>query len=201
MMPKKHPTFSPLQMRGVIKLSNGKIMHWNCFRISYKVTTALIGDSIVRDICINGVCAYSIPGGTIEDFRRPEVLLQLCPYQNIIVGSIGGNDLTTREGICLRNPVDVFNDFMDLVNLLALFVDIVMTVSQRFGGLSQVTDFNRLLEQSSALSTYKTRRKVHRLQCWEADKVHLTLSGRRDFCKAEGDLRNVFHFLPHSCPN
>ena len=105
MMPNKHPTFSPLQVKGVIKLSNGKHMHWNCFRNSYKVTTALIGDSIVRDICINGVCAYSIPGGTIEDFRRPEILLQLCPYQNIIVGSIGGNDLTTREGICLRNPL------------------------------------------------------------------------------------------------
>ena len=191
---KKHKPFSPSQVTGVIILSNGRRMHWNCFRNSYKISTALIGDSILRDICIDGICTYSIPGGTIEDFLLPEVQLQLCPYEIVIVGSIGGNDLTDKRGVCLKSPMEVFHD---LSNMISHFVGrvFIMTLLQRHGGLNYFSELNKLLDQS-ALITYKTRRKVHRLVCWEADGVHLSLQGRRDFCKAVSDLRKKFKICP-----
>ena len=184
---KKHKPFSPSQVTGVIILLNGRRIHWNCFCNSYNISTALIGDSILRHICIDRICTYSIPGGRIEDFLLPEVQVQLCPHETVIVGSIGGNDLTDKRGVCLKSPMEVFHD---LSNVISHFVGrmFVMTLLQRRSGLNCFSELNKLLDQS-ALITYKPRRKLHRLICWEADDVHLSLQGRKNFCKAVSELR------------
>ena len=185
--------FSPVQENGAIELSSGKVMVWNTFRNDFKVTQALIGDSLIRDICVNGACTYSISGGTVADFLADDVLQQLGYYETIIVASVGGNDLVDKDGYaseCHKKVHAAFEVLLDKFAGVAKEV-LVMTICQRHGGHKSITNFNGLV-LTSARKTGNTRKKVYALDCWQADKVHLTPKGKRDFCKAISALRKKY---------
>ena len=58
----------------------------------------MIGDSLLRDICTDGMCVYSTPGEIVEDFLAPDVLNYLFSCDIVILGSIGGNNITNSSG-------------------------------------------------------------------------------------------------------
>ena len=190
---KKHERFSARQQQGSVELHSGRTMFWNFFDNDVKIDIALIGDSLLRDICTNGMCVYSIPGEVVEDFLAPDVLDHLFCYKIVILGSIGGNNITTRSGKGAEKPDDVLKKTKLLVGLLSEknITVIVNTLTQRHGGHDWITEYNQLLLASELIS-HKVRGKLYSLDCWQDDRVHLTLKGRRDFCKSLKELQKSF---------
>ena len=87
-------------MRG----QSGRTILWNCFDDDVMIGRALIGDYVLRDICTDGMCAYSILGGIVEVVLTPYVQKHLFCYKKVILGSIDGNNITNHSGKGAENP-------------------------------------------------------------------------------------------------
>ena len=63
------------------------------------------------------VLLLSISGGLVHQFCNPWLLEELKLYLNIIIGSLGGNDLRCRSGVVLNTPQEVFSELKELMEL------------------------------------------------------------------------------------
>ena len=95
-----------------------KLINWREYNNELAIDTAVIGDSIVREFVVDGTATFSISGGLVHHFCNPWLLEELKLYLNIIIGSLGGNDLRSRSGVVLNTPQEVFSELKELMELL-----------------------------------------------------------------------------------
>ena len=98
--PKKKfkPSFSKQQIQGRLwKEINGRKLEflYNNFDYEKKINTAIVGDSIVDSLCVDGCVSLSLSGGRVEQFYA--LLDTLESYKSVIF-IIGGNNLSLEAG-------------------------------------------------------------------------------------------------------
>ena len=71
----------------------------------FPVDTALVGDSIVDNVCMNGVSTFSRGGGIVSDFYS--FIPTLKSYPKIVI-AVGGNNLS-HYGKPGESPEDVLD--------------------------------------------------------------------------------------------
>ena len=186
------PAFSEAQFQGrLTKLgTHGRTREfiYNDFCNEIGVTTALIGDSIVDNICLNGCFTYSLSGGHINDFFY--LLPTLKSYNNIII-ALGGNNLS-HYNEAGEEPWRVLEQMQSLRNAMLAAENspnVVCTVLRRLRANHElIARYNELLINSD-MSTFKLHREVTKRRKFNDDGIHLTLKGRRAFACAMKKLR------------
>ena len=114
-------TFSAQQLQGLIKkeIVRGKTKEflYTNFVNKIAVETALIGNSIVYNIRLNGCSTFPLSGGVVNDFY--DLLLTMKSYAKIIV-CLGGSNLSkyNEPG---EAPESVLAQLKELVDAIAKF--------------------------------------------------------------------------------
>ena len=157
------------------------------------VETALIGNSIVYNIRLNGCSTFSLSGSVVNEFN--DLLPTMKSYAKIIV-SLGGNNLSiyNESG---EAPESVLAQLKELVDAIAKIENqpkvVVCTVLRRTkSNHSYINKFNNLLVISE-LSVFKFHWQVYKNQKFLEDGIHLTLRGRKTYaCVIKKLLKEKF---------
>ena len=186
-------TFSAQQLQGRIKKETvrGKSREflYTNFVNEVAVETALVGDSIVDNICLNGCSTFSLSGGVVNDFY--DLLPTMKSYGKIIL-SLGGNNLS-RYNEPGEEPESVLAQIKDLVDAFAKLENqprvVVCTVLRRTrANHSYIKTFNDILVNSE-LSVFNLHRQVYKNRNFLEDGIHLTLRGRKTYACGMKKLR------------
>ena len=179
------PAFSPAQVQGrIIKQpTTGRQLEFlfSNFANEEKVHTAIIGDSIVDNLCVNNCIVYSLSGGVVSEFHA--LLDTLTSYRNVIL-LLDGNNLSKFDAAG-QEPEEFFKEiqqlFFEIRNLSHKPKAVVCTVLKRLNAKhTNIDRFNAILTNSS-LPSFKMHQEVHKKKCFlESDGVHLTLQGRQN---------------------
>ena len=153
------------------------------------VSTVLLDNSIVVNICLNECVTYSLGGGCVKDFEQ--ILPSLATYRKVII-ALGGNNLS-RFDEPEEEPAEVLRQMQQLVTKLKEAGNrpdvTVWTVLRRTKAKHDyIHKFNELLTKSE-LSSFKLHREVYKNRNFMEDGVHLTLRGRKIFACAIKKLR------------
>ena len=191
---------------GEINLESlNKTISWFRFNNGYHVDTVMIGDSILRNVIINGAVTMSISGGRVADYMNWEVLNILQTYRNVIIGSLGGNDLTNRQGVQLQTPQQIVERLELLQATLqqagcSVFLATVCPRFERHNNHPRIdiTNLNALVMSSRSFKYVNQSKFVYlRQRDFNNDGVHLTRVGKRNFCPGIKKLRTQFAVLPN----
>ena len=148
--------------------------------------TALVGDSKVDNVCMNGVSTFSRGGGIVSDFYS--FIPTLKSYPKIVI-AVGGNNLS-HYGKPGESPEDVLDQLKSLREAILV---VLSTVLRRLKDThDRIKSFNKLLENSD-IPSFSLHRQVFKRRSFMDDGVHLILKGRRNYACAMKKLRNA-HF-------
>ena len=190
--------FSSYQAQGrIIKTGTSndrtsEILYTN-FVNEFPVDTALVGDCIVDNVCMNGVLTFSRGGGIISDFYS--FIPTLKSYPKIII-LVGGNNLS-HYGKPGESPEDVLEQLKSLREAILKLEHkpqlVLCTVLRRLKDThDNLKRFNKLLENSD-IPSFSLHRQVFKRRSFVDDGVHLTLKGRRNYACGMKKLRKA-HF-------
>ena len=193
--PKKKfkPLYSLSQEHGrIVKNSDsGKTFEfiYNNFSNNENIHTAIVGDSIFDNICIDNCVTFSLSAGKIDDFFF--LFDTLKPYPNIIL-AVGGNNLSNRNGGPGEQPPDVLRNIRELYEGIKTLQHsprvIVCTVLKRLNCEHfNIQSFNAMLTNSN-LPYFKLHQEVFKPKGFMPDGVHLNEKGRRDMASAVNKL-------------
>ena len=179
-----------------------KSIYWNEIRNGCPIESTLIGDSIVKNVTVSGITTYSIPGAQVFHFLEPEVLEVIAGYKNVIIGSLGGNNLRTRDGNQIMDPYEVIKE----IDLLKQKLNdrqcrvIVCTVCARYDNMDgtqreDIKELNKYIMDKGRYQFFNMHKYVYSInQDYRLDAVHLSDIGIWNYCKGIKNLRKMFEF-------
>ena len=181
--PKKKfkPSFWKQQIQGRLwKEINGQKLEflYNNFDNEKKINTAIVGDSIVDSLCVDGCVSLSLSGGRVEQFYA--LLDTLESYKSVIF-IIGGNNLSyfneagEEPEIVMGKIRKFYNAIRDLPQKPKV---VACTVLKRCQAKHfNIDRFNAMLT-SSSINFYRMHQHVHKAKCFkDSDGIHLTEEG------------------------
>ena len=186
-------TFSAQQLQGRIKKEtvrgSGKEFLYTNFLNEVAVETALVGDSIVDNICLNGCSTFSLSGGVVNDLY--DLLPTMKSYGKIIL-SLGRNNLS-RYNEPGEAPESVLAQIKDLVDAFAKLENqprvVVCTVLRSTrANHSYINTFHDILVNSQ-LSVFNLHQQVYKNRNFLEDGTHLILRGRKTYACGIKKLR------------
>ena len=186
-------TFRAQQLQGRIKKETvrgkSKEFLYTNFVNEVAVGTALVGDSIVDNICLNGCSTFSLSGGVVNDFYG---LLPTMKCYGKIILSLGGNNLS-RYNEPGEAPESVLAQIKDLVDAFDKLENqprvVVCTVLRRTrANHFYINTLNRILVNSQ-LSVFNLHRQVYKNRNFLEDGIHLTLRGSKTYACGIKKLR------------
>ena len=91
-------------------------LRWQSFRKEGTKSSALLGDSMIRDVCplkLNDTKVVSKPGGTVDDINQ-EIRSLDKEYESLSL-VVGGNDCAAKPGELPKDIVTLFGTLIDHV--------------------------------------------------------------------------------------
>ena len=175
--------FSSYQAQGrIIKTATNartaEILYTN-FVNEFPVDTALVGDSIADNVCMNGVSIFSRGGGIVSDFHS--ILPTLKSYTKIVI-AVGGNNLS-HYGKPGESPEDVLEQLKSLREAILKLEHkpqvVFCTVLRRLKDThDHIKNFNKL-PKNLDVPSFSLHRQVFKRRSFMDDGVHLTPTGKK----------------------
>ena len=175
-------------------------MTWNEIGNCTTVQTVLIGDSILKKIAVPEATTLCIPGAQIYHYLSLELLEFMGRYENVIVASLGGNNLRRRDGAFLMQATDVAHD----LEILKLRLEemgchvILSTVCARFDTIDgsqreDIQELNKIIMDKKRFQYFNMHKYVYSPhRDFQNDGIHLSDIGVGNYCKGIKNLRKLF---------